>query len=605
MNTTFYFSKKIHNLLFFAAIAIIFFSCQKTIGNLDAIEVTTTLPDLVATTTSSASGFVTDENEAPVKNATVQVGTYTTTTDKYGYFEAKNVQVVRTAAVVSITKTGYFKGIKTYIATTNKAAFFRIKLIPKTIVGSFNATAGGVVTLPSGLSINFPASAIVNASTNAAYSGTVNVAAFYINPTAADINRTMPGDLRGLNTVGEIKLLTSYGMSAVELTSAGGELLQIASGKKAGLTMPIPTSLGASAPASIPLWYFNETNGLWKEEGVGTKTGNNYVGEVSHFSFWNCDVPNNFVQFNCTVVNTAGQPVQNASVKISLVSNPLVAAYGYTDSSGYVQGAVPNNAQLKLEVFGNSNCTTAAFSQTFTTTNGNVAYGNVIINSVTSIATLIGNVNNCSGVPVTNGFIILLDGNAYSRYPLSNTGTYNFNKVICSFPNTVSLIGEDITSTQQSLPVSYIITSAGVNNLTPIFTCGITTQQYLNYTVNGTNINYLYPTDSLRLSLAAINPSSPQHWIYADRIPYSPSASTFIRFSGASISQGSSQNLLTFQIPQITDSSTFVSPTFVNISEYGNIGQFVSGNFSGVMSKITTPNITYNVNCNFRIRRTN
>jgi hypothetical protein len=108
---------------------------------------------------------------------------------------------------------GFFKGIKTYIATANKSAFFRIKLIPKTSAGTVNGTAGGVVTLTSGLSINFPASAVVNASTNAAYTGTVTVAAFYINPTATDLNSIMPGDLRGLNTDGELKLLTTYGSS--------------------------------------------------------------------------------------------------------------------------------------------------------------------------------------------------------------------------------------------------------------------------------------------------------------------------------------------------------------------------------------------------------
>jgi hypothetical protein len=35
------------------------------------------------------------------------------------------------------------------------------------------------------------------------------------------------------------------------------------------------------------LWSFDEAKGLWKEEGQAIKTGSNYVGDVSHFSFWN------------------------------------------------------------------------------------------------------------------------------------------------------------------------------------------------------------------------------------------------------------------------------------------------------------------------------
>jgi len=67
---------------------------------------------------------------------------------------------------------------------------------------------------------------------------------------------------------------------------------KIASDKKATITMPLSGLLSAAPPTSIPLWYFNESNGLWKQDGTATKTGNTYVGEVSHFSWWNCDLPN-------------------------------------------------------------------------------------------------------------------------------------------------------------------------------------------------------------------------------------------------------------------------------------------------------------------------
>jgi len=147
--------------------AVLFFSCQK---ELSIDNGTGSLPpDLKTKISSSVSGFVTDENNAAVMGATVQFGSSTTTTDKYGYFEAKNVQVVKEAAVVTVSKPGYFKGIKTYIATVGKAAFFRIKLIPKTIAGTIDAASGGTITLANGLNIKLPAGGIVNAATNTAY----------------------------------------------------------------------------------------------------------------------------------------------------------------------------------------------------------------------------------------------------------------------------------------------------------------------------------------------------------------------------------------------------------------------------------------------------
>jgi hypothetical protein len=587
-----------------AIITTLFFaSCQKTlsIDETPAPPVIITTPaDLTTKVTSTlVSGFVTDGNDVAVKDASVLIGTMTVLTDKYGYFEARNVQMVQNAAVVTVNKTGFFKGIKTYIAEANKAAFFRIKLIPKTISGTVSGTTGGAVTLASGLSLSFPASAVVNAATNAAYTGTVNVIAYKIDPTSADLARIMPGDLRGLNTDGNLQLLTTYGMAAVELTGASGELLQIATGKKATITMPIATTILATAPATIPLWYFDEIVGLWKQEGIATKTGNTYVGDVSHFSFWNYDIPANYVQFNCTVVNSAGQPIPTVQVKISLISNPLNAAYGYTDSSGYVGGAVPNNAQLLLEVFGNNGCNIASHSQTFSTTNANISLGAITISTASSLSTISGAVTNCSNAPVTSGFIIIQNGYIFTRHALSNTGTYSVTRLLCgTAPNNITLIGEDATAAQQSNAAVYPIV-AGANTIPTIQACGVSIQQFVNFTINTTPYSYTAPTDSLTLSGGGTNT---EYSIFVANNATSNFGT--IRFTRTGIAQGSTQNLLSFSPTQIPPNSTINTPIGVNITEYGAIGQYVAGNFSGVVTGPSPTNTIYNVTCNFRIRRT-
>ena len=591
----------------FIGISTFFFACKKTSDVDTPIDpvITITPSDLTTKVTAAViSGFVTDGNDIAVKNASVQIGNSTVLSDKYGYFEARNILVVQNAAVVTVTKTGFFKGIKTFIAATNKAAFFRIKLIPKTVAGTVNATAGGTIVVTGSLLISFPANAIVNASTNAVYTGTVNVTAYKIDPTNADLPRIMPGDLRGLNTDNQLQILTSYGMAAVELTGAGGELLQIAAGKKATMTMPIPATIIASAPATIPLWYFDETIGLWKQEGTATKTGNNYVGDVSHFSFWNYDVPANYVQFNCTVVNTAGQPVQNAYVKISLVSNPNNAGYGYTDSSGYINGAVPNNAQLKLEVFANASCGgAAAFSQNFSTTNVNVAFGNATINTTTSIATLTGSVKNCAGLPVTNGYVILKDGNFYSRSQLTINGNYSLNKLVCNFPYTVTIIGEDISTLQQSLPISYVINNSGINNIPIINACMVSIQQFLNYTVDGVSNSYISPQDSITHAIGTSS-SIWTHFMQLDRIPSTPLSASFISFDTVGIGLGSMQVLRRFNVTPYSLSNFSNNSLLVSITEYGpNPGQYIAGNFSGILTSAVNPFPQYNVSFSFRFKR--
>ncbi|MEQ1553290.1 MAG: carboxypeptidase-like regulatory domain-containing protein [Ferruginibacter sp.] len=591
--------KTIH-FAFFVAISLLLFSCQKSILS-DTIAPTDS-NNLVATMLTSTSGFVTNENNLPVQGATVTAGAKTTITDKYGYFEINNAELVKNAAFVTVVKPGYFKGIKTWIANDAKPSFFRIKLLPKINVGTVNATTGGDVTLVGGMKIIFPAGGVKNAITNAAYAGTVSVLAQWLNPTATDLNSIMPGDLRGKDASGALKLLTTYGMAAVELVGSAGELLQIANGKKATLSMPIPTSILANAPATIPLWHFDENLALWKEEGTATKVGNTYVGDVAHFSFWNCDVPNNYVQFNCTVVNTAGLPVQNAVVKISMVSNPNNAASGCTNEAGYVNGAVPNNANLLLEVFGNYTCNTAAFSQTFNTTNTNITYGNVVINTTTNLATINGSVTNCSNAPVTNGYIILQNGYVFSRYNLSATGTYSINQIRCSAAaNNINFVAEDITAAQQSNNVVYPIVS-GVNNIPTIQACGISTSEYVNITVNSVAINYTFPTDSLYIWSQGT--TAPVNYVRANRIP--PSNTTTpsnFSFTNVGIAVGSVQNLNSFSTPTIPNNSTINTPIGVNITEYGAVGQYIAGNFSGVITGPPPTLTLYNITCNFRLRR--
>lgn len=574
---------------------LLFTSCEKAD---DGKFIYGSYPDLSTQVKSSVSGFVTDENDLPVNLANVQVGTATITTDKYGYFEATNVDVVKEAAVATVSKPGYFKGIKTYIAEEGRSSFFRIKLIRKINAGTVNAAAGGAVTLSNGLSITLPANAVVNAVTNAAYTGTVRIAAFWLNPTAVDLPGIMPGDLRGINNDGKMQLLTTYGMAAIELTGSSGELLQVATGKKATLSLPIPSSLSSSAPASIPLWYFDEAKGLWKEEGVATKTGSTYVGEVSHFSFWNVDVPCNFVQFNCTVKNTAGQSLQNVFVKITVINNPTNNRGGITDSAGYVRGAIPANAQLLLEIFTTPFCNTAVYSQIFTTTNVNVSLGTIIINNAAYSANVSGTVTTCANTPVINGYIILTRGTQYYRYNITN-GSFNFYTTLCNTTENISIIAEDVTNLQQSIPLTFTI-NTGNNSLGNIQACGITAPKYLLYTVNGVPYNMISPPDSIQTVFTGVplryfiecRNNSVNNWNYAD-----------LFFEGTNIALGSTQPLVAFGCGQFSSSQNFSAPIFVTITEYGNIGQYVSGNFSGRIIGSPPTNTVYNVLCRFRALR--
>ena len=588
------------NLLLLTAVLLCFASCQKEVsggpGNPGETPV-----DLGSKVRTSVSGFVTDENDAPVTGAAVKVGIQTITTDEYGFFEVKNVDVPKNAATVTVSKAGYFPGIRTYIAASNKAAVVRIKLLPKELAGTIAATSGGTVTLGNGLKVNLPANAVVNATSGAAYTGTINVAAKWIDPTAADIDRIMPGDLRAIDDNNSMKLLVTYGMAAVELTGAAGEKLQVAAGKKAKLTLPLPAGLAAVAPATIPLWYFDEAIGLWKEEGSAAKVGNTYEGEVSHFSFWNCDVPNNYIQLNVTVHDAAGAPIPNAHVRIiNTVNN--AAAVGFTNDEGYVQGAVPRDSILKLEVYLNYSCGAPSYTQTIPASSTNIALGTIVVNAVSNSAVVSGTVTNCNGLPLANGAVIVRMNNSwYYRYNLSSTGTYSFNTMVCNGTITAEIIAEDNGTSQQSSMNTFTI-NPGNNPLGNIQACGISTNQFLNISINGTPHSFTTASDSLSYfnnnqTLASVNAFT--------ATTTGNGNSVTILFSNTGLGVGSSPAIIELNTSYITEAVTYSPGAVVNITEYGAVGEFIAGTYSRTATGVAAPNTVYNITGNFRVRRYN
>ncbi|MBS1512519.1 MAG: carboxypeptidase regulatory-like domain-containing protein [Bacteroidetes bacterium] len=570
-------------------------SCKKTEIN----TINTVRPDFATTIEQSKIyGFITDENDLPAYHVSVKAGSSTATTNRYGYFEINNATVLQDAATVTVTKPGYFNTVKSFIAN-GKPVFFRIKLLPKTVTGSFNAATGGTVTTSNGLSVSLPPASVIDAATRNVYSGTVTVSAQLISAGDAEINSKMPGNLRGINHQQYVQLLTTYGMAAVELTGSSGELLQIANNKKAILTIPVPPSMSAEAPVTIPMWYFDESSGFWIEDGKAGKTGNNYIGEVSHFSFWNCDYSGPAVLFDCTVLSAAGIPVSNALVKISDVNNPANVRTGFANADGYVSGLVPANSFWLLEVFPSANCTTPGYSQLFQTGSNAISLGNIMMSQNSSMAVITGNVTDCSNAAVTNGVIYVNENNLLNIYPLNN-GSFSFNRWLCNSTGSLTIFAEDITHLLQSPENNYTI-QAGNNNLGTLTACSINAQEFFYYNLDGTNYTMTIPEDTLSFNG---DPSWPEAWIFAKS---SNAAHNYVtlQFHGSGMALGTSHNIVELYVSQVPNLRLLASPVpvYVKLTEFGLPGQFIAGNYNGTFSDLVNPLTTHSMAVKFRLKR--
>ena len=319
-------------------------------------------------------------SNSPVSNATVTGGTATATTDANGKFTLTKVQFTANTVVVNVTKDGFFQGSKNFGSTTNTVNNAMIQLIPKPASATIAASSGGNVSISGGGSAVFNGG-FVNASNGNVYTGNVSVSAIYLNPSDQNFNTAAPGNLKSAGAFNQPGDLQSFGVVAVELNDASGNKLQLAQGKTATITLPIPSALLNKAPASIPLWYFDNTMGLWKQEGIAAKQGSNYVGIVNHFSFWSVgDIAGSITLTVSFTDSTNGTPFANKLVTIIRLDSTgggAGATNSRTDNTGTVSGPVPVNEVMVMRVF--DDCGAIVYSKNIGPFSKDTALGNIKI----------------------------------------------------------------------------------------------------------------------------------------------------------------------------------------------------------------------------------
>ena len=443
----------------FAALAFIV-SCKKD-------EENTTIPPnndiptpgtLVGNSrTVDVAGQVFDEIGNPLIGATVQAGygSQSTLTDERGFFRLLDIAGFDNIALVNVSKAGYFDGSRSFVPTDAQNRV-RISLLAKNDAGSFSAAAGGQVSLEN-VTIDFaPGSISLNEQP---YSGNVNVAINSIDASDAwNMSQQMPGSLVGANGQ-QLDVLRSLGMAGIELTDDGGQELQLLAGNTATVRFEVPASLLADAPSTIPLWHYSESQGYWVREGEATLNGTVYEGEVSHFSFWNCDIPAEAVMFTLTLLDDAhggsANPIEGAHV---VITSPVFGPRdGYTDAAGVVSGLVPANEALEVNVYiicSNSEVLVYTASVDPLTGDYSTTWS---ITTLPNVALVEGQLLNASGAPVA-GYVYLESGGFVS----TEDGSYEL--LACTGSDAVSgwyYEGNDIcTSNAQAVTLA-----AGVNSV--------------------------------------------------------------------------------------------------------------------------------------------
>ncbi len=555
----------------FLIIGLISSSCRKN------DDIITGGPVPVIYVQTQIAGVIHGENGIGLEGVVVRWGQQSVTSDENGYFAFAGAAADREGTVLQITANGYFNLSKTVQPIANGQTWLEAQLTPKTLSGTVQASVGGSVSV-TGATVTLPAGGIVGAG-NVAYSGMVNVYATWLDPTDGATLARMPGNLSAIRENGDAAALATYGMIGVELESPAGEPLQIAPGAQAQIIMSIPASILANAPVSIPLWHFDVTKGKWIEDGFAEKVGSTYVGSVSHFSFWNCDVPFDNVNLSGKVVDGSGAPVIGIWVRASLANggsgNIPASGSAWTNNIGAFSGKVPANEVLIIEIL--DQCGAVIYTQEIGPLSVDLNMGNLVANLSDKSINLTGTLVDCNGDPVSTGYFKINVEGSTVILNLATDGTVNAVIPTCDADELIA-IGYDFGNLKSSPIFTYSI--AGVNSLDlgQVEACDELTE-LIEYTLDGITTFIVDPAGGIQGNLMTINSglNSPD--------------STYLYFSLNATSPGT-------YVPTVVEASSFDPAnggTFsfgycqgcadmeVTITSVGLVGELIIGTFTGTL----------------------
>ena len=306
-------------------------------------------PAPVAQPTGTVTGKVTSVavGNPPVNGATVKTSIGTTTTGADGKFTVSAPAGDRT--IVHVEANGFAEAFPVARVTSGQTTALGVKLVPVGVTTSVSVASGDTVSvLNSTAQVTIPANGLVPKA-GGIPAGSVNVSVTPINP-AVDPN-LMPGGFTGISAGGgSAQPIESFGALLVDIRDGAGTQYNLASGKTSTIRIPLGTQ-SANPPATIPLWYFDETAGVWKEEGTATLQGTApdqyYEGTVTHFSYWNADKVLERIFVTGCVKDANGQSVANALVQTEGVDY-TGSAVAFTAADGTFSVAMRKNSRATV-----------------------------------------------------------------------------------------------------------------------------------------------------------------------------------------------------------------------------------------------------------------
>ena len=296
-----------------------------------------------------------------LENVLVTIVDATTTTDFDGYYTFSDLTPSE-EVVINFKKEGYLFG-STHIQlkslsgdNTTDSNYLEYKMRAHKYKWDYNST-GGI----SAAAIDIDSAISYIDSGGNPYHGTISAELTILDLTSDEGKKLFPGSFKGINSNGDIVQFESYGLISLELKDSHNNALSFANGETGTLTFNKTSTL--EKPNTIPLWYYDNDQGLWVEEGYAElQEDATYKGTISHPGTWSLNIPleEDPGIYIGRIIDENYVPIGN--VRVYAVGENWVSSDLTTDQNGIFELEVIPNDTFELTAYDYQNKYAASYN---------------------------------------------------------------------------------------------------------------------------------------------------------------------------------------------------------------------------------------------------
>jgi len=287
------------------------------------------------------------------------MGDENTLTDEEGKFIIIDVMIPSTGEFISATHPEYYDGGTRVYATAPITQTVQINLVSRGITHNFTNAQGATLKVADLTEVTIPTNAFW--SKDQLYEGMVTLEVYTVNPNESESYNKRLQVFEIYEATSSEKILKSdlSSMMYIEAYDDDDNILNVAPDKKIEISLP---TYGYSEESTPLLFSFNEEMGFWNSEDEARIDGNQYIIELSHFSWWGVGSKKTATDLCITFTNV--DPKDDHLFTVSTTAGKVLQLGGVNYGQGICFPALADET-LEIRIF--NACFTEIFGTSVTT----------------------------------------------------------------------------------------------------------------------------------------------------------------------------------------------------------------------------------------------